>query len=513
MRALLVLALVAASVALPSSAAAQVRLPNGDLVPVYLTGPDTLGETQLYELFDARGEAIHFINDARADPDTFSPLCEDFSASLVLKESASTLGVGWYNVLPGATTRPTSLYTILPAGSAVGTMITGDSIRSHPNYLGGEIGFALLRSPNHYTEARWNTVCNAGACASTPGPWILSLSYLSSENENAFYVAFEDGNTSASDWQNDGDYNDYVFFFTGLACSGAGEPCEVDGGLGVCAAGITQCATGGALVCAQVNEATAERCDGADNDCDGEYDEGDLCGARQVCSRGQCVERCDFEFGCADETDACEEGLCVDPACVGITCEAGLACVDGGCVDACAGVVCPGAQTCRVGACVDPCEDVTCDEGFVCEGGVCLDGCGCRGCDTGLSCAPSGECVDTACLTVTCPHGSICHEGVCFDACEDAVCPRGQECRVGECVDVTVGPTGDAGVPLPDAGSEDAGSPTEDAGGPDVDAGGNEADAGAPATRTDEGCGCGARTAPGSALPLLVFALFIRRRP
>ena len=38
------------------------------------------------------------------------------------------------------------------------------------------------------------------------------------------YVAFEDGDTSSSAWNNDGDYNDFVFLFTGITCAGAGEP-------------------------------------------------------------------------------------------------------------------------------------------------------------------------------------------------------------------------------------------------------------------------------------------------
>ena len=78
------------------------------------------GETQLPALFDMRGETIDFIADGQAMPDTFSPLC-GFAATLVLKQSGSTLGVGWYNADPARMTAPAAseIYEVVPAGSAV----------------------------------------------------------------------------------------------------------------------------------------------------------------------------------------------------------------------------------------------------------------------------------------------------------------------------------------------------------------------------------------------------------
>ncbi|MAQ16427.1 MAG: hypothetical protein CMN30_16750 [Sandaracinus sp.] len=489
------------ALAFAAPAAAQVTLPNGMVVPVASGG----GEVQLSTLFPTRGESIDWVADARPAPDTFSPLCS-FTAELVLKQSASVLGVGWYNVDPGGAA-PTEVYEIVPAGSPVGTTITGTSIRDDARYAGGLVGFALIRVPPHYTEARWNTVCDSGPCASTPGPWILSLSYPSTVEENAWYVAFEDGDTSSSSWNNDGDYNDYVFFFTGVSCPGGAEPCTVPDATGICAAGLTECGVGGALSCRPQSAARAESCDGADEDCDGAVDEGDaLCGGLDVCLAGTCVPPC-FEGSCpAGQT--CSDDLCVDDACLSMTCDEGLACREGRCVAPCDDVVCPGAQVCRVGRCVDACEGVSCDEGFVCEAGVCVDRCECRGCAIGSTCQADGSCLATECVGVDCAAGEVCRGGTCVDACDGAVCPSGQICEAGACIDEPPGT-------LPDSG---AGSGTDGGGAGGVDGGSTGGVDGGDGTGGDGddegGCGCrsAGRGAGDAGWLLLGLALVWRRK-
>ena len=66
---------------------------------------------------------------------------------------------------------------------------------------------------------------------------------------------------------------------------GGGEPCDTEG-LGVCGPGITACVAG-ELRCQPAAQPTPELCDGADNDCDGATDE-DAAGARlsEACYSG-----------------------------------------------------------------------------------------------------------------------------------------------------------------------------------------------------------------------------------
>lgn len=484
-------------------------------------------EINLDAFFAAQGEAIDWIADAHDVPDRFSPLC-DFTAAFMLKESGSTdIGVGFYNVVPGATVAPTpaEIFEIIPAGTPVGTVITGQSIRGNVNFAGGEIGFALIRPAlgdvPHYSETKWNTVCTGGACAATPGPWILAVKYQSVSMANTFYLAFEDGDAGAWTWSNDGDYNDYVFRFTGLACAGAGETCDVQNALGVCKSGLTECDDTGVLVCKQLVSASAEACDGVDNDCNGDIDEGDaVCSAGERCVRGTCVPLCGDEFPCFGE-DVCEEGLCVNPECVGKTCDEGQACIDGSCQAPCDGVVCPGDQVCRVGRCVDACAGVSCSDTKVCSGGVCVLPCSCTGCAAGLACAGDGRCVEQGCETQSCGVGDVCRAAECVPACTGAVCPRGTECSDGECVTPS---DDDAGVPTTGGsgqggvGASAAGTYGEGAIGSAAGAGGtggrdrrnNGDDAG--------GCGCsvpGQRTTPSPSVGLGVLGmlgLLLRKR-
>ncbi len=515
-----VTALLLGSSLFATPALALVTQPNGAVVPI-----DSGSEVQLYQLFADQAEAIDWLADAHDTPDTFSPLCE-FSATLVLKQSGSSLGVGWYNVVPGAVAPPGpgEIYQIVPPGSAVGTVIASADIREHPAYLGGDIGFALIRDPPHFSQSKWNTVCDQLFCAATPGPWILGLSYKSTTIPDAWYLAFEDGDTTNFSWNNDGDYNDYVFLFTGIVCSGAGQPCQVQDAQGVCLNGLTECDKNGDIVCKQLIEPESEACDGVDNDCDGEIDEDeDLCAINEVCVRGTCVPYCGEEFPCIPPA-VCEGLVCVHPDCVGVQCDPGQACIEGDCRAPCDGVACPPPLVCRIGRCMDACAGIVCGDNLVCEQGACIPGCACQGCPDGFACRQDDRrCVDEACLQVTCEQGSYCEQGVCVDACRDAVCPLGQLCQSGACVEGqanagaggTGGAGGSSGPDLPGAAGAGAGGESHDAAFPVAEADGGSAGGAAPFAPgaeqlSDPACDC--RTLPGHpapALPVAPFALAV----
>ncbi|MEE2789802.1 MAG: MopE-related protein, partial [Myxococcota bacterium] len=77
----------------------------------------------------------------------------------------------------------------------------------------------------------------------------------------------------------------------------SGEACET-GRPGVCATGVAQCIEG-SVTCVATTSESAELCDGLDNDCDGAVDNGFEIGA--ACTTGQGVCEQAGEFVCADD--------------------------------------------------------------------------------------------------------------------------------------------------------------------------------------------------------------------
>ena len=472
----------------------------------------------------------------------------------IVKGGSIVDAFGWYNVVPdpvnaGKFLQPTvsQMYGMFTAsGFQTGAQLAGQSFvldlkteATAGRYTGGAIGFFLVSGTGtitidpttHQLHGDGGTLLvpqykfftqqafNASNPGSTAGALYYNvLTWQSVKDPNTFYFGWEDLPIPQG---SDSDFDDFVFAVTGVQCGGGGEPCDT-GKLGPCKAGTMQCRKG-AITCVQTVQPTTETCNAVDDDCNGQVDDGSLCPTDQICSHGVCVSSClRGEFPCSPDLACNSRGECVEPACVGVDCDAGLACKAGNCVDACTGITCPHGLTCLNGGCVDPCQGIQCDSGFTCVLGVC-ESCACSDCATGQVCNKQNVCVDTGCDTQTCAAGTYCAQGQCHDNCEGAVCPPGQTCMSGGCVadptqmsDAGVGGTGGQPVLISFGGDTSTGG-TVSAGasnGGDASGGGGQRRpaAGAPAA----GCGCGmpGTSTPRSAGPLLLalLGLSLRRR-
>jgi MYXO-CTERM domain-containing protein len=492
------------STAFVGDAAATVSEPDGTALPQptpaaeisvvtsrgFLATDDTLAG-----LFAVRGETLDPVMSAHQTPGTFSPQC-GFTGKIVLHGGGCANALGWYNVTPGSTTPPPTnqIYVLVPANltqappngisckdtdfcpmaqpnmnpGQVGQHTWVDytwnasAIASDPRYKGGQVGFALIGNSGQCSQTKFSQAELNVMSTKYNVPWVTTLIYQSTVDPSSYYIAFEDLPMAPADWKQygcDGDFNDFVFYVTGLDCQGGGVDCDTMMP-GVCAGGTTQCSNGGAqITCVPNIQPSAEKCNGLDDDCDGTVDNPDapgLCDPGFVCSQGKCIPPCsDTEFPCAPPT-VCDKAdqLCKDPACIGVICGAEQTCYQGTCIGGCQGVVCPVGQVCRIGKCVDPCDGVSCPDAQVCDNGACVPPCSCRPCATGQTCTSKGTCVDTGCDKVTCQAPQVCVAGKCQDGCQGVTCPTGQVCADGQCSTPDGGPV----VPHPDAGVSTGGT-------------------------------------------------------
>jgi len=154
------------------------------------------------------------------------------------------------------------------------------------------------------------------------------------------------------------------------------------------------------LRCPEDCAAAQEICNGADDDGDGETDEG-TCDDGDVCTRDLCEAesgRCTYpqadDGAPCDDDDACTEGdACEGGACAGtskIDCDDGNDCTDDGCSPTAGCTHAPNDAQCN--------DDDRCTAGDACQAGICVGG-------PAFDCDDEDPCTDDACDPATgCTH-------------------------------------------------------------------------------------------------------------
>ena len=181
-----------------------------------------------------------------------------------------------------------------------------------------------------------------------------------------------------------------------------------------------------------------ETCNGADDDCDGQADDGTLCDDGNGCT----TDTCKGKDGCSNDanTDPCDDGnactkddTCALSLCAGVTvtCDDGNACTDDACdmatgctttdnTDACDdGDACTKDDNCAVGLCTG--ATIDCDDGNLCTDDACDPKSGCTNadnaapCDDGDACTKDDACALSLCggVTVTCDDNDACTDDAC----------------------------------------------------------------------------------------------------
>jgi|GEM_PF-1924506 len=217
-----------------------------------------------------------------------------------------------------------------------------------------------------------------------------------------------------------------------------------------------------------------EVCDGQDNDCNGQIDDGKLCTDSNPCTAAQCKngkcsypqlpcddgikctkDSCDPMTGCAHDKDhfACDDNNpCTDEICdlakgctvTGTGCDDSDPCTNDGC-DLALGcthtaAVCDDSNPCTQDACdkgSGGCQHNLAGNGSTCDdGNKCTVGSTCTGgtCQAGAAknCPSSGPCMAASCdaKTGACSEKPIADGGKCDDG---SVCTTGDACKTGKC--------------------------------------------------------------------------------
>ena len=183
---------------------------------------------------------------------------------------------------------------------------------------------------------------------------------------------------------------------------------------------------------AEVSHLAAEVCNGIDDDCSGETDDGAECPPGETCKNGQCQVICGDGL-CGVGEDECNCPSDCSGGCPG--CCAGTECKTGDMLEVCgsggeACTECTGGKECQAGHCVCVAEHYG-----QCEGGKLYwyDSCDVQGseaddCDDGNLCTTNG-CTGSQCTYLNVGNGTpcgnerSCQNGVCKYYCGDGLCP------------------------------------------------------------------------------------------
>ena len=202
-------------------------------------------------------------------------------------------------------------------------------------------------------------------------------------------------------------------------------PCAT-GQAGICARGQRACLDGN-VVCLPDAAPGVEVCNRRDDDCNGTIDDGlvNVCG---VCGADP-VETCNgLDDDCDGQTDD------------GELCPPSQVCLEGACRQPCDGNECSEAgQFCNreVGLCVEPCVGIDCEFGLTCDTTLnqCVDQCAGVVCPDATQRCFEGQCVENSCRATGCPDGAVCDGLECVpDPCANAMCATGEFCRGGQCI-------------------------------------------------------------------------------